>query len=358
MRQNLNNLIRDYFENYSIDLKYFDILNEKYSEPHRHYHNWNHINDMLVKLTAYYHKKDILCMPLHMLLAVLYHDAIYIPGQNDNEQKSIELFEEHAAELHLRGKTIAKVVELIEATKYVNIFQSIQKAASDDNMHEDVKIFLETDLDSFSKNAYGMWQDSLSVFKEYQFIDFSIFKEGRIKILKKLKEQVKHSLSANIYEGLVNVITLTEAWQPNIAVYPGTFNPFHKGHLNILQKAEKIFDKVIIAYGSNPDKEKVVAKTPKELQYHQIDSIHNSLIDYVATKSYPVTIIRGIRNITDMQMELNQYRINQELSDNKLNMVSIFCDKEFEHISSSALRQLENISSEKTKELYEKYRIT
>src|SRR6478735_6087346 len=61
-----------------------------------------------------------------------------------------------------------------------------------------------------------------------------------------------------------------KGFQPNIAVFAGSFNPFHKGHYNILQKAERIFDKVIIAFGQNPEKGERDWPIPNSIKNRQI----------------------------------------------------------------------------------------
>ncbi len=125
----------------------------------------------------------------------------------------------------------------------------------------------------------------------------------------------------------------------NIAVYAGSFNPFQQGHYNILQKAERIFDKVIIARGINPEKNNELVELPDVIKDRQIMSYDGLLTDFINTLGHEVTLIRGLRNSTDLQYELTQYRFLQDLKPN-INVVSIFCDKEFEHISSSAIRML------------------
>lgn len=134
-----------------------------------------------------------------------------------------------------------------------------------------------------------------------------------------------------------------------VAVYPGSFNPFHKGHYNILLKAEKIFDKVIIARGINPDKGAQSYHLPKVLDDRIIQDYPMLLTDFVkATKEKydNVTVIRGLRNSTDLQYEMTQYRFLQDLMP-EIQVVSIFCDKEYEHISSSAIRMLSKYGNDK-----------
>jgi pantetheine-phosphate adenylyltransferase len=137
-----------------------------------------------------------------------------------------------------------------------------------------------------------------------------------------------------------------------IGVYPGSFNPFHKGHFNILLKAEKIFDKVIIARGINPEKPPSDWPIPKVVSDRAEVILYNGLltdcIEYVIEENpeAKVTVIRGLRNSVDLQYEMNQYRYFQDLMPD-MQMVSIFCDKEFEHISSSGIRVLKPFGDDK-----------
>jgi len=131
-----------------------------------------------------------------------------------------------------------------------------------------------------------------------------------------------------------------ESFSPKIAVFAGSFNPFHKGHYNVLQKAEKIFDKVIIAFGKNPEKEERGNRIPNSIKNRQIEGYDGLLTDFISSLHHDVVVIRGLRNSTDFNYEQNQYRYIQELMP-EIKIVSIFCDKEFEHISSSGIRTLE-----------------
>ena len=134
-----------------------------------------------------------------------------------------------------------------------------------------------------------------------------------------------------------------------IAIYPGSFNPFHRGHYDILLKAEKIFDKVIIVQAQNPDKE---AKTNEHdnisniLKYHEISYLaeDNFITDFMKNqeRNCNTTLIRGLRNGYDFAYELNQFRFLQDRCPN-VKTVFIPCDREYDYIASSAIRSLEKI---------------
>lgn len=166
----------------------------------------------------------------------------------------------------------------------------------------------------------------LSEFKRLQFLDYK----------KWLEIQREQNLSDP------NTLEFLQVWKPKIGIYAGSFNPFHYGHLNILEKAEKIFDKVIIAYGINPEKKpscRELFPRPTGISDHQIIEYQGLLTDMIDSLGYDVTLIRGLRNSTDLQYELTQFKFMQDLKSD-IKIVNIFCDKEFEHLSSSAIRSL------------------
>jgi cytidyltransferase-like protein len=126
-----------------------------------------------------------------------------------------------------------------------------------------------------------------------------------------------------------------------IGLYAGSFNPYHKGHENIRQKASKIFDEVIVAFGKNPEKKNEFGLPPLNIgTVIFYDGLVTDLIERIEKEGNQVTLIRGLRNSTDLQYELTQYRFLQELKPD-IKVVSIFCDKEYEHISSSGIKTLQ-----------------
>lgn len=190
-----------------------------------------------------------------------------------------------------------------------------------------MKTFDDTGFFKKRNTLHDCISHEMEQFKMHQALSLKKYIKSRMNFL---ETQKNSELNCDYLKG----------FHPNIAVFAGSFNPFHKGHYNILQKAEKIFDKVIIAFGQNPEKGSRKHKIPESLKNRQIESYEGLLTDFISSLEHEVVVIRGLRNSTDFDYEQNQYRYIQELMPG-IKIISIFCDKEFEHISSSGIRTLE-----------------
>ena len=295
------------------------VLN-RYSEPHRFYHTLDHVHEVSQYLLDRNNLTD------EMFLAAIYHDAVYDPKSGSNETDSECLFRQHAQSSTIAGDVVDTVARIILDTKY-----EVHKGKA--HIHVSTPIseqFIDADLSIFEKNNDVLLEYEKQVFKEFQFVDLSVYRDARVKVLE----------SFNDKGNLDFLISYVRNFKPSIAVFPGSFNPFHKGHLNILNKAEAIFDKVILASGVNPDKGERTWDIPKLVQNRQLEKYSGLLTDFLQTLDYEVVVVRGLRNSTDFQYEQNQYRYLQELMPS-IRIVNIFCDKEYEHISSSGIRTLE-----------------
>jgi pantetheine-phosphate adenylyltransferase len=293
------------------ELSFNTSVIERYNEAHRHYHDLDHILYVLEKLGNNANDNAL-------FLAAVFHDIIYDPRSSSNEEDSANFFLKEAAASKLDDKTKQSVKQLIRDTK------------SHKPSGKESELLIEADLSIFNEPFDKLLAYERKVFKEFQFVDFKTYREKRVEILQQFNTNGK----------LDALISYVQTYQPRIALFAGSFNPFHKGHYNILKKAERIFDKVIIAFGKNPDKPDRHWPVPKTLQYHQLEEYTGLLTDLVSSFGYDIIVVRGLRNSTDFQYEQNQYRYIQELMP-EINIVNIFCDKEFEHISSSGIRTLE-----------------
>lgn len=135
----------------------------------------------------------------------------------------------------------------------------------------------------------------------------------------------------------------------------------HIGHLNILEKVERIFGRgnVLIAVGVNPDK----LSTPKsDEDLHLLEQrinrkiitynkfLHELIEDY-EKEGYKVVIIRGLRNGVDLDYEVNQYRFVDDFKKD-VNVIYLTYDREYEHISSSAIRKIEQFGGKEMTKQY------
>lgn len=133
-----------------------------------------------------------------------------------------------------------------------------------------------------------------------------------------------------------------------IGVFTGSFNPFTKGHLNILQQAERLFDEVIVAIGENADKQEFeinrVETVKRQLPGKRVEGFKGFLVDYVKSleQEGEVTIVRGLRNSSDLLYEINMLRVLSDM-DPSVKTAFFVCDRKYEHISSSMVRGLEKI---------------
>lgn len=166
-----------------------------------------------------------------------------------------------------------------------------------------------------------------SQFNLFQYLNYKEYKQNRLTFL-------DNQINSDLNKAFLN------QFSPKIGLFPGSFNPFHKGHYNVLQKAEQIFDKVIIAFGKNPDKKNKNFNVPKTIKNRQVEYFDELLTDLIKSLNQDLVVVRGLRNSKDFIYEQKQYRYNQDLLPN-IKLINIFCDKEFEHISSSGIRTLE-----------------
>ncbi len=112
---------------------------------------------------------------------------------------------------------------------------------------------------------------------------------------------------------------------PSLAILPGTFDPITMGHIDLTERALKVFDRIIIAIGINPYK--VTLFTPEEridmikhsLREHNdriiVDTFDGLLVDY-AQKMKSRAIIRGLRAVSDFEYELQLALMNRKLNRN------------------------------------------
>ena len=141
-----------------------------------------------------------------------------------------------------------------------------------------------------------------------------------------------------------------------IAVYPGSFDPVTYGHLDIIRRAAKMFDKVIVAVMCNSAKTplftldervKMLRESIQDLNNVEIDSFGGLMIDYCKERDIH-TVIRGLRAITDFEYELQIAQTNKELSHNEVDTVFLTTSLKYSYLSSSVVKEIASYNGDIT----------
>ncbi|MBQ6612962.1 MAG: pantetheine-phosphate adenylyltransferase [Alistipes sp.] len=132
-----------------------------------------------------------------------------------------------------------------------------------------------------------------------------------------------------------------------VAIFPGSFDPFTRGHEAVVEEALRLFDKVIIAIGYNPVKrgfltiearQRLIEKVYEGNERVEV-STYTTLTGTEAQRLGATTIIRSLRNATDFEYERTMERANREIFP-ELRTVMLLASPSVEHISSSLVREL------------------
>jgi pantetheine-phosphate adenylyltransferase len=132
-----------------------------------------------------------------------------------------------------------------------------------------------------------------------------------------------------------------------IAVYTGSFDPVTLGHLNVIERAARLVDKLIVGIGINTEKaalfspqERValVAQATSHLANVEVRAFSNLAVEFVRQCGARV-MIRGVRPLTDLAGEFTMVMANKHL-DRGIETVFLMADEEFAHVSSSLLKQI------------------
>lgn len=132
-----------------------------------------------------------------------------------------------------------------------------------------------------------------------------------------------------------------------VAIFPGSFDPFTKGHKAIVDEALNLFDRVVVAIGHNPQKRGLLSVERRKQLIEQVFlgeervevTLYTSLTGDEARRVGATTIIRSARNTIDFDFERTMERANREIFP-ELSTVLLFAPRDVEHISSSLVREL------------------
>ena len=131
------------------------------------------------------------------------------------------------------------------------------------------------------------------------------------------------------------------------AVYPGSFDPATNGHIDVIERALRLFDKVIVAVGDNPGKKPtftieermdMLKESTKHLNNIEIDSFSGLLLDFVKGKDSKI-IIRGLRAVSDFEFEFQRALLNR-VADGDIDTVFIMTKEHYVYLNSSIVKEM------------------
>lgn len=138
-----------------------------------------------------------------------------------------------------------------------------------------------------------------------------------------------------------------------IAVYPGTFDPVTYGHIDIIKRAAKIYDKVIVAVAHNEDKDplfgveervSMLKDSVKPLKNVIVDDFNGLVVDYVKSKGSRV-MIRGLRMISDFESEFQMALTNRKLSED-IETIFMMPNESYSYISSKLMKEAARLGAD------------
>lgn len=141
-----------------------------------------------------------------------------------------------------------------------------------------------------------------------------------------------------------------------IAIYPGTFDPITYGHLDIVERAGMLFDKVVITLAHNTEKaplfnleerKALVESVVKDFPYIEVDTFSGLVVEY-ANRRNAVALIRGLRAVSDFDYEFQMGLVNRRLSKDLIT-VFLMPHEKYTYINSSIVREVAMLGGDVSK---------
>ena len=139
-----------------------------------------------------------------------------------------------------------------------------------------------------------------------------------------------------------------------IAIYPGSYDPITNGHLDIIERSSKLFDKIIVAVAKNADKSSasfseleriaMINESITHLKNVEVDSFNGLLVNYAADKNANA-IIRGLRALSDFEFEFKMALMNRSLKE-EITTVFMMPHEKYTHISSSLVKEVASLGGD------------
>ena len=137
------------------------------------------------------------------------------------------------------------------------------------------------------------------------------------------------------------------------AIYPGSFDPLTNGHLDVIERAAKLFDRVVVAVAKNESKQplftlderlNLVRQGVKHLPNAEADSFDNLLVDYVEQRSAQA-IVRGLRAVSDFEFEFQLALMNRKLNE-KVETIFMMPKDTYTFLSSRIVKEIARLGGD------------
>lgn len=132
-----------------------------------------------------------------------------------------------------------------------------------------------------------------------------------------------------------------------ISVYPGTFDPITNGHIDIIERASELFDKVIVTVAVNSaktpmftleERKEMISESLPAQKNIEVDSFNGLLVDFARAKN-ATAIIRGLRAISDFEYEFQMALMNRKLAPD-VKTVFLMPNEKYTYLNSTIIREL------------------
>jgi pantetheine-phosphate adenylyltransferase len=161
----------------------------------------------------------------------------------------------------------------------------------------------------------------------------------------------KFTISFAVLEFIIRDMT-NGSHTPRIAVFPGTFDPITRGHLDVIERGRKLFDQLVVAVGHNPEKRHLFTQAERAEMIRElvagmsnvkVDVFTGLTVDY-ARKIGAAGILRGIRNSSDLQFEFQVALTNRVVAG--VETLFIMTSEQFAFTSSSLIKQVASMGGD------------
>ena len=138
-----------------------------------------------------------------------------------------------------------------------------------------------------------------------------------------------------------------------VAIYPGSFDPVTNGHIDVIERAAGLFDKVMVAVIRNPEKKpqfsldervEMLKQSLEKSKNVEVDSFDGLLVDYAKKKNANI-IVRGLRAVSDFDFEFQMALTNRKMAP-EIETLFFMTDYKYSYLSSSFVKQIARLGGD------------